>query len=128
AIVAGQVDRVRLARLVFPGRIRELNAIIHPKLRALIRSQVIPNTVIHAALLDELGLRALSDKVLLVSARQSTILSRLSVRLYPRQILKRLRTQHSDHWYRRHSDLILYNNGTLVSLKEQVLTLCQTLF
>lgn len=128
AVIDGQIDRTRLAKLVFPQRIRELNSIVHPRLRNLIRSQLTANTVIHAALLRELGLRALSDKVLLVSVRQSIILNRLSARMYPRQILKRLRTQASDFWYRRHADLILDNNGTLEALKEQVLTLCRNLF
>ena len=124
----GVVDRKQLAALAFPHRVRELNRIVHPCLIAKIKSQLTPNTVIHAALLQELKLREISEVIVLVESTFENTLLHARPRLKNRDLLRRLKSQRSLPWYRKQADYILENNSSLADLQRQVDALCQTLF
>jgi dephospho-CoA kinase len=127
-IIHNVIDRKRLAAKVFPNRVQELNRIVHPCLIQKIKDQLKPDTIIHAALIKELELESVSDKIVLVESTLENTLQRSKRRFKPKDILRRLRSQRSLPWYRRHADYIIKNNGSLDELKQAVEKLCQILF
>jgi len=85
----GAIDRAALARIVFadPAALRDLEAIVHPKVRPVIldtfaaaRAAGAPAVVVEAIKLVEGGLAALCDEVWLVTCSPSDQLRRLQVR------------------------------------------------
>ncbi len=123
----GLINRKHLANIVFPKRVNELNRIMHPALIKAIKEQLKENTIINAALLEELHLKPLSDKVVFVDAPDQTIIDRL--KRFPKQDTKtRLSVQKPVDWYKAQADYTLENNGSLEDLTEKVNTLCRDLF
>lgn len=127
-VEGGVVNRKKLGLMVFPHRVKDLNKIVHPCLIQKIKDKLTPNTVIHAALLHELKLISISDRVILVDSSLENTLQRISSRFRKKDILRRLRAQRSLLWYRQQADIIIKNNGTLNDLQQSVKSLCQTLF
>ena len=72
-----EIDRSELGKIVFADseKLRKLNSIVHPDLKSFIKAEIKrvqnqnkKNIVVVAALADELNLKSLVDKVLLVQA------------------------------------------------------------
>jgi dephospho-CoA kinase len=130
----GTINRSRLANLVFPDRIQELNAIVHP---AVIEAQTRwmaeverdhPNgiAVVEAALLIEAGAAKDFDKIIVVVCdfeckvehyAQRTGLSLPAARA---EVERRGAAQFSDEEKARHADYVIENSGPIEDTERQV--------
>ncbi len=128
AINQGVVDRKILGELVFPNRIKELNAIMHPYLIEEIHSFLNANTIINSALPFELKLTGFSDVVIFVDVSDEKIIARLSSKFSKEHIEKRLSVQRSSDEYKKIADIVINNNGNLEDLKKEINKKCKALF
>ncbi|MBU1026586.1 MAG: dephospho-CoA kinase [Candidatus Margulisbacteria bacterium] len=128
----GKINRKKLGEIVFSDKrkLKQLNAIIHPHLKKLVLNQINlvvvgwQLVVINAAVLEEIGLIPHVDKVWVVMASKDTRLKRLVKSGMSRKEAKlRIDAQVSQKEYFRIADVVIRNNGTLNSLKKQVLAL-----
>jgi dephospho-CoA kinase len=122
------IDSTRLASLVFIhlDRLKILNNIVHPALRKLLSSRLHAesgDTVIDAALCNELGIPSLADRIILVSSDTEVIFERLKNRYTKEQIQNIMSSQSlvEDPDYR------LENNSTKEELRKKVLEICKRL-
>jgi dephospho-CoA kinase len=125
---AGDVDRNKLARLVFDREDERaaLNAITHPPVMeeisewaalAKARGQV---AVAMVPLLFEVGAEKFFDAVICVAADEKVVLQRLKNRgLNENDARKRLRAQWPLAEKIECSDEVIYNDGDLASLREK---------
>ena len=130
----GTINRTRLANVVFPNRIEELNAIVHPE---VVKRQNIwmvevqrkdPRgiAVVEAALLIEAGAHKDFDKVIVVTcdferkvehfARRTN--APLDVARF--EVERRSAAQFSDEEKARHADYVIENSGSLEDAERQV--------
>jgi len=126
----GSLDRPGLGRLVFgdPAALADLNAIVHPLVRA--RSEALTAeaagagaaVVVHdVPLLVENKLAAGYDRVVVVEAPLSLRLQRLAGRgLDPDTARARIAAQASDEERRAVADIVLDNSGSVAELRAQV--------
>lgn len=130
----GTLNRPTLASRVFsdPQELKTLNRIAHRFVLAEIERRLsaletkqISLAVIDAPQLFESGADQRCNKILSVLAdptrRRERILSR--DRITPQQAESRMRSQHSDAFFREHSDAVLENNGSIDDLRRDVLAL-----
>ncbi len=130
----GTIHRSRLANLVFPDRIEELNAIVHP---AVIEAQTRwmaeverddPKgiAIVEAALLIEAGAHKDFDKVIVVTCdwehkvehyAQRTGLSLPAARA---EVERRSAAQFTDEEKVRHADYVIRNSGSIEDTEQQV--------
>ena len=130
----GTVNRARLANLVFPDRIGELNAIVHPE---VVRRQkgwmdeeerLDPHciAVVEAALLIEAGAHKDFDKVIVVTCdlrhkiehfAQRANVSLEAARL---EVERRSAAQFTDEEKARHADYVIDNSGSIEETERQV--------
>ncbi|MEV6418807.1 dephospho-CoA kinase [Streptomyces sp. NPDC051662] len=132
----GGLDRPKLGGIVFgdPDRLRALNAIVHPLVRArsaeLEKAAGPDSIVVHdVPLLVENGMTALYDVVLVVDASPETQLDRL-VRLRgmaETEARKRMAAQATRERRRAAADVVIDNDGPLELLEPQVKRVWQTL-
>jgi dephospho-CoA kinase len=135
------INRSRLANLVFPDRINELNAIVHP---AVIEAQtrwmaeverVDPNgvAVVEAALLIEAGAQKDFDKVIVVTCdfdgkveryAQRTGLSLAAARI---EVERRSAAQFPDGKKAQHADFVINNSGNIEATEHAVAKIWQEL-
>jgi dephospho-CoA kinase len=125
----GRLDRPRLGAIVFadPGRLRALNAIVHPLVRARsaeLEAAAGPDTVVvhDVPLLTENGLASLYDLVVVVDAMPETQLDRL-VRLRGMsedEARARMAAQATREQRLAVADIVIDNNGPLEALEPQV--------
>ncbi len=137
----GAIDRRRLANAVFPARIDELNAIVHP---AVIREQVRwmneierrdPNgiAVVEAALLVEAGADKDFDAVLVVSCDLKQKVEHyahrtgLSLVAAQAEVERRSAAQFTDGEKSRHADYVIDNSGSVEETERQVENIWQEL-
>src|SRR5580658_5649212 len=130
----GAINRSRLANLVFPDRIDELNAIVHP---AVIEAQTRwmadierqdPNgvAVVEAALLIEAGAHKDFDKVIVVTCDFENKIEHyahragLSLAAARAEVERRSAAQFSDEKKIRHADYVIDNSGTIEETEKQV--------
>jgi dephospho-CoA kinase len=130
----GAINRSRLANLVFPDRIDELNAIVHP---AVIEAQTRwmadierqdPKgvAVVEAALLIEAGAHKDFDKVIVVTCdfehkvEHYAHRAGLSLTAARAEVERRSAAQFSDEEKIRHADYVIDNSGTIEETKKQV--------
>ena len=125
----GEIDRTKLAELVFhePEKLRQLEALVHPEVIRRLREQIATfrrqneTLVVVVPLLYEKGLEELVDKVWAVVANDEEKVRRLMARgLSKEQAWLRIRAQLPDAEKARRADLVIYNNGSLKELEEQV--------
>jgi dephospho-CoA kinase len=125
----GQVDRARLARIVFadPEARRDLERIVHPAVRAraaeLERAAGDAAVVVHVIpLLVETGQHEDFDVVVTVDADHETQIQRLMVRngFTRTEAESRIAAQASREDRRRAADVVLENTGSVTRLREQV--------
>ena len=126
----GSLDRPGLGRLVFgdPAALADLNAIVHPLVRA--RSEALTAeaagagaaVVVHdVPLLVENKLAAGYDRVVVVEAPLPLRLQRLAGRgLDPDTARARIAAQASDEERRAVADIVLDNSGSVAELRAQV--------
>jgi len=130
----GTVNRTRLANLVFPHRIAELNAIVHPE---VVRRQngwmdeverLDPHgiAVVEAALLIEAGAHKDFDKVIVVTCNlqrkvehfaHRTNVSLDAARL---EVERRSAAQFTDEEKARHADYVIDNSGPIEDTEQQL--------
>ncbi|MFI6703345.1 dephospho-CoA kinase [Streptomyces sp. NPDC050509] len=125
----GALDRPGLGRIVFgdPERLRALNAIVHPLVRARsaeLEAAAGPDAIVvhDVPLLVENGMAALYDLVVIVDATPETQLDRL-VRLRgmtEREARERMAAQATREARRAVADLVIDNDGPLERLEPQV--------
>ncbi len=128
---AGGLDRTELARIVFEdGERREiLNAIVHPRVRALMRRAVAEAArrgekavVLDVPLLIEGGLYRQVDEVWLVAVDGETQIARLMERngLGRDEALLRIRAQMPLERKREFADVVIENEASLEDLRQKV--------
>ena len=128
----GRIDRPRLGAIVFsdPAKLVQLNAIVHPLIRAEIARRTeeqrtigtAPAVVVEAAVLLEAGWRDLVDEVWLVASDRAQVLHRLveSRGLSGAEIEARLARQMNDEERRAASTVVIENRGTLEELRSTI--------
>ncbi|MFE2845675.1 dephospho-CoA kinase [Streptomyces scopuliridis] len=132
----GGLDRPKLGRIVFgdPDRLRALNAIVHPLVRARsaeLEAAAGPDSIVvhDVPLLVENGMTALYDLVVVVDASPETQLDRL-VRLRgmaESEARERMAAQATRERRRAVADVVIDNDGPLEQLEPQVRRVWQTL-
>ena len=130
----GSIDRKRLANAAFPGRINELNSIVHPAvLEAQVRwmadcEQRDPHgiAVVEAALLLEAGAAADFDKLIVVTCDLEQKVARyaqrakVSVDEARAEVLRRSAAQWPDEEKARLADYVIDNSGSPEQMTRQV--------
>lgn len=127
----GDLDRGRLARIVFedPERREILNAIVHPRVRALMRRAVAEAAsrgekaiVLDVPLLIEGGLYRQVDEVWVVVVDEETQIARLMERngLGRDEALLRIRAQMPLERKRDFADVVIENEASLDDLRQKV--------
>jgi dephospho-CoA kinase len=125
---SGSIDRKKLAEVVFqnPMELAKLEAIIHPAVIAKVAQirESLPATsvvVYDTPLLVEKGLESQFDKVIIVLADELSRKDRLVSRgLEMPDIEARISNQATDAQRVGVADYIIYNNGTLSELQDNV--------
>jgi dephospho-CoA kinase len=126
------IDRKRLGPIVFadPNALRQLNAIMHPKMFARMREMVAAMRaagegkpiVIEAAVLIEANWQPLFDEIWLVEASQAQVVRRVELErgLKPEQTEARIRAQLANDERRKHATAVIVNDGTIADLRTKV--------
>jgi len=131
----GKVDRSLLAARAFCNKdeTARLSAILHPEILAFekqwLKEQYAPYVIIEASVLLESGGVARMDGLIVVLADEALRKERVLRRgkqneAMLAQIIER---QCDDSLRHKHADYILYNDGSLESLQEQVMQLSEQL-
>ena len=125
----GAVNRRKLAGIVFsrPGSLKKLDKITHPEMRRMISAKIklakMSNKkyiIVNAALLQEMKLLPLVDKVLVVIAGKNSRISRLVKKGRSRQeSLAKIHAQKSDAEYKKMADFVIVNDKTIKDLKKK---------
>lgn len=124
----GEVDRQKLAQLVFnnPDQLRALEEITHPAVQAQLAEQIkdLPAdqiVIYEVPLLIEKNLFAKFDKSIAVIAELDLRQQRASQRGFsPTDFYARVENQTTDQQRVELVDIVIYNNGTLSQLAQQV--------
>ncbi len=137
----GTVERKKLADAVFPSRVAELNAIVHPAvievqkrwMAAMERADPCGIAVVEAALILEAGAEKDFDKIIVVTCSFEQKIQRYATRLgmsldlARAEVERRSAAQLSDEAKARRADYVIENSGSLHQLEEQVRILWQEL-
>lgn len=124
------IDRPILASIVFAdaGALRDLNAIVHPRIVDAILSRLAALrergyagiVLIDAALLLEWIARLPCDRIVVVRCAEDTAVRRLIARgMAEQEARRRLASQDPEERLLRHADLVVDNDGTESELAEQ---------
>lgn len=127
------VDRGRLAAIVFsdPGELARLNLIVHGRMFHMLGEEIACRkeaaggkgvVVLEAAVLIEAGWVPLVDQVWVVTADEGVVVERMTKLkgMRPDEVRARMRQQLPAEERPRHATVIIYNNGSLASLRTQV--------
>ena len=128
------IDRAKLAQAVFPNRVGELNAIVHPAvieaqkrwMSEVERDDPQGVAVVEAALIFEAGVEKDFDKVLVVTCdwdqKAARFASRMGVSMEKArvEIERRSAAQLRDEEKARRADYVIANSSSLADLEEQV--------
>jgi dephospho-CoA kinase len=122
------IDRAQLGQLVFtdPAKRRQLEAILHPRIRARVERQIkslqAPYCIVVAPLLIEAGFADRVDRILVVDCDESQQVARVATRsnLNEAEIRRIMAAQLSRTERLQHADEVLENNGDLPRLEAQV--------
>ncbi|NND71998.1 MAG: dephospho-CoA kinase [Rhodothermales bacterium] len=132
---SGVLDRTYLASVVFNDeqRLRRLNQIVHPRVRAAFNNFVEENSnsklVVHeSAIIFEAHLDELFDGVVVVDADVDIRLARaIAAGKSEGDVRKRMEQQMPAEELRELADYIVYNNGTFDDLEDEVEVLLRSL-
>ncbi|HWR36207.1 MAG TPA: dephospho-CoA kinase [Clostridia bacterium] len=137
----GIINRPRLAALAFPGRIKELNALVHPAVIAFQDrwmqeiGERDPHAIaiVEAALLVEAGAHTHFDKVIAVvcdlgqKVRRFAERQQLSLNEAAEEVRRRMAAQISDVEKAHVADYVIDNSGTVQQAETQVARIWQEL-
>jgi dephospho-CoA kinase len=131
----GQVNRKKLGQLVFSdkSKLKKLNSIMHPAMRSIIEQKIRAASqnkmiIINAAILKEMKLVPMTDKVVLIIAPKYTRIKRLVKNgISPEEAKRKVSSQISDAGYRAFADKVIVNNSTKKELENKVKKVYQTL-
>ena len=130
----GTIDRTKLANVVFPNRVEELNAVVHPEvvkrqnswMAEVERQDPHGIAVVEAALLIEAGAHKDFDKVIVVTcdvqrkvenfARRANV--PLDVARF--EVARRSAAQFTDNEKASQADYVIENSGSLADAERQV--------
>ena len=126
-----QIDRKALGAIVFadPAALAKLNAIMHPKMAVMIRTQIdelaeqgVQVVVLEAAILIEASWVPLVDEVWVVTAPEDVVVQRIIARnnFTDEAIRARIRSQLSNDERVGHAHAVIENDAGLEELQEQV--------
>jgi len=128
----GTIDRKKLGPIVFAdaNALKWLNSIVHPKMFARMREMIEQlraggernPIVVEAAILIEANWQALFDEIWLVMASKERVVERIARDrgLKPEQTEARIRAQLPDAERKKHSSIVISNNGTIDELREKI--------
>ena len=127
----GAVQRAKLAAVVFrdPSRRRELELLVHPRVRAKVEGEIermrgegfAGIVVVDAALLVETAHPYPLDALAVVAAPEAARLARLEARGMSRaEASRRMAAQATDDEKERRADFVLRNDGTIEDLESRV--------
>jgi dephospho-CoA kinase len=126
----GAINRKKLAHIVFSNKnaLKRLNSITHPEMRKMIREQLRSARlegkkliVVNAAILKEMKLLPLVDKVVVVMARKNLRVNRLvRAGLSRSDAIARVNSQIPDPEYRKMADIVIVNDQNTAKLKDKV--------
>jgi dephospho-CoA kinase len=116
----GKLNRTKIASLVFnnPGKLKQLNAIIHPKVREAfaewLTKQNAPWVIEEAAIIFESGLHKTLDSVIVVSAPDNIRIKRVMERdrISKEQVRARMKNQVTEGERVKRADFVITNDGT----------------
>jgi dephospho-CoA kinase len=129
----GTVDRRKLGPIVFADTValKRLNSIVHPKMFTRMQEMIgqlrrngeTRPIVIEAAILIEANWQSLFDEIWLITASREHVVERIERErgLQREQTEARIRAQLPDEERRKHSSLVIDNNGTIEQLREKVI-------
>ena len=137
----GTINRTSLANVVFPDRIDELNAVVHPEvvrrqnswMAEIERQDPQGIAVVEAALLIEAGAHKGFDKVIVVTCdfqhKVEHFAGRANVPLDVArfEVERRSAAQFTDEEKARHADYVIRNSGSLQETERQVDDIWRTL-
>lgn len=127
----GSLDRRALGRIVFSdaARLARLDELIFPAIRECLQTRLAAMeaagercVLLDAPTLFESGVDALCGTVLSVTAGVELRLERICARdgIPPEDARRRMASQHTEEWFRAHSDFVLTNSGEPGALAAQV--------
>ena len=128
----GRLDAKKIASIVFQNSeaLTRLNAIVHPEviravrdeIRQLAQSDFRGILVVDAPLIFETGLSGVMDETVVVAAPEDVCVERVTKRsgLSAEEVRARLKTQWPLEKKIALADRVIWNDGTLEQLKEQV--------
>lgn len=130
----GTIDRASLARVAFPNRIGELNAIVHPAvikaqnewMADVARENPHEIAVVEAALIIEAGVARDFDKIIVVTCdfehrvERYAERARISLAAALSEVERRSAAQLPDEEKVRHADYVIENSGAVEDTERQV--------
>jgi dephospho-CoA kinase len=131
----GELDRARLATLVFDGgRVEELNKIVHPAvirqqeqwMRALGEKDPYAVAIVEAALILEAGIKDHFDRIMVVTCKPAQKVARFAQRTGTSaeaacaDVERRTKAQMSDDEKARRADFVIDNSGSVEETRHQV--------
>ncbi len=134
----GSLDRRRLGNLVFSDEKsrNDLNGLIYPYIsyEIILRAAEYTmnknvNILLDAPTLFESGADGMCDKIVSVTAPIELCISRIMARdgLTIEQASDRLKSQHTEDYYKRKSDFCISNDGDAVHLEKEIGTIVKEL-
>lgn len=133
----GSVNRKKLGYLVFSdkSKLKKLNLIMHPAMRAIIEQKIKSSSqnnkkmiVINAAILKEMKLIPLVDRVIsVISSRNIRIKRLVKDGRTLEDAKRRVLAQMSDASYKNIADIVITNNSKKKDLESKVKKVYQTL-
>ena len=133
--VSGDLDRARLASIVFDGgRVEELNKIVHPAvikrqeqwMREVAEKDPYAVAMVEAALIFEAGVKERFDKIIVVTCKPAQKISRFAQRtgmpeaLARADVKRRNKAQISDEEKARRADYVIDNSASQDETSHQV--------
>ena len=131
----GELDRARLATLVFDGgRVEELNKIVHPAvirqqdqwMRSLAEKDQYAVAIVEAALILEAGVKDHFDRIIVVTCTPGQKVSRFAQRTgmseeaARTEVDRRTKAQMPDEEKARRADFVIDNSGSSEETRHQV--------
>ena len=131
----GQLDRAKLATLVFDGgRVEELNKIVHPAvirqqdewMRALGEKDPYAVAIVEAALILEAGAKDRFDRIMVVTCKPAQKVARFAQRTGTSEdaaradVDRRTKAQMPDEEKARRADFVIDNSGPVEETRHQV--------
>jgi dephospho-CoA kinase len=131
----GELDRARLASLVFDGgRVEELNRIVHPAIirqqdqwmRALGEKDRYAVAIVEAALIFEAGVKDHFDRIMVVTCKPAQKIARFARRTSMSEdaaradVERRNKAQMPDEEKARRADFVIDNSGSVEESRPQV--------